>query len=187
MVALAGNSVEGRDHPRAFLEHPSRNGSLFLPIQLYDRAGSKKHAPVWWKLRKATLTRLQTGDEGSFGTLVTDSGFKCVTGELPWRDNQTGKSCIPPGVYVVTYRFSPKHNKMCYHVENVPDRTDIEIHSANLMGDVSLGFECQLLGCIAPGKGIGQIAGQKAVIASRITLAALEADLAQETFELTIV
>lgn len=75
---------------------------------------------------------------------------------------------------------------MCYHVQDVPDRDDIEIHSANYAGDVAKGLRCQLLGCIAPGLAIGQLAGQRAVLQSKEALMALETALNHESFMLTI-
>jgi len=139
-------------------------------------------------MRKAVLTRIETGDEGTFGEILTDSGFKCFSGELPWRNNAPGKSCIPAGIYVCQYLFSPKHGK-CYHVDHitaVKGRSDIQIHSANWMGDETRGKKCQLLGCIAPGLKMGVLGGQKAVLASKQALGALEADLDRAEFELTI-
>lgn len=137
-------------------------------------------------MRKVTLTRTETGDEGTFGTIVTDSGFSVYSGELPWRGNAPGKSCIPAGAYVCQKAVSPKHGP-CYYITDVPGgRTDIEIHSANWMGDESKGFKCQLLGCIAPGRAIGELIGQKAVLSSRDALIGLEADLEGEPFHLVI-
>lgn len=136
-------------------------------------------------MRTVTLTRNETGDEGTFGTLVTDSGFTCATGELPWRDNEPNESAVPPGIYIGRWRFSPKHG-MCYHIENVPGRTDIEVHAANFMGDTGRGFKCELRGCIAPGQGVGYIDGQQAILSSAKALKDLVADLNEEDFELTI-
>lgn len=136
-------------------------------------------------MRRATLWREPSTDEGTFGSLLTDSAFHCKTGELPWRENANGASCIPPGLYVCMYRLSPIHG-MCYHVENVPGRSGVEIHSANWMGDKAKGKKCQLLGCIAPGEGVAVLEGQKAVLQSRIALLALEAEFKREAFELLI-
>lgn len=136
-------------------------------------------------MRSAKLTRIDSSDQGTFGVLITDSGFTCRTGELPWHDNQADRSCIPPGKYNVTWRFSAKHGD-CYHVENVPGRTNVEIHSANLMGDKDKGFQCQLLGCIAPGLTVGRIGMQKAVLSSRAALGELELDLGKQPFLLVI-
>lgn len=143
-------------------------------------------------MKTATLTRGPSTDEGTFGTLVTDSGFTVKTGELPWRDNKTGISCIPEGLYLVTWRNSPSKG-MCYHVESVPGRTDVEIHAANWMGDKNLvnpntdrKYLCELLGCIAPGVDFGQMTGQKALVFSKNALISLERNLNQESFRLTI-
>lgn len=137
-------------------------------------------------MRKATLTRCLSSDLGTFGELLSDSGWSCKTGELPWRENLADKSCVPPGIYLCTLRMSFKHG-LCYHLEGVPGRTEVEIHAANYMGDKSKGFLCQLEGCIAPGMSVGEINGQMGVISSRRAIRALEAEFARETFELTIV
>lgn len=137
-------------------------------------------------MRRATLTRHDTGPEGTFGTLVTDSGFSCRTGELAWHDNEPDRSCIPAGTYACTWRHSPKHGD-CYHVENVPGRTNIEIHAANFVGDKDEDMLCELLGCIAPGLQVGVLKGQMAVKQSSLGLRMLVEDLGKEPFELTIV
>jgi hypothetical protein len=135
--------------------------------------------------RFAVLTRTETDDSGTFGTLTTDNGFFCYTGELPWRENASGRSCIPAGVYRAVWATSPRHGE-CYHLQKVEGRTDIEIHSANWMGDEAKGLKCQLLGCIAPGRAIMDIVGQKGVSSSKEALAFLVADLEKEPFLLTI-
>ena len=136
-------------------------------------------------MRQAYIKRTDTSDAGTFGQIVTDSGLARVTGELPWHDNQPGISCIPTGIYTVTWRRSPKHG-VCYHVENVAGRTDIEIHSANWVGDKAKGYKCQLLGCIAPGMKVGILNGQRAVISSAAALDDLIADLGTDPWQLTI-
>jgi len=70
------------------------------------------------------------------------SFLKLATVELPWNNNQQGKSCIPVGEYVVKKRTSPKHGQH-FIIENVPNRSFCLIHSANYIRE--------LLGCIAPG------------------------------------
>jgi len=142
-------------------------------------------------MRRAILTRTETGDEGTFGTLLTDTGFTCRTGELPWRDlNKDGHgdqnvSCIPAGKYLCRFKNSPSHGP-CYHVENVPGRVGIEIHAANFMGDKLKGKRCELRGCIAPGLAVKEIHGQRGISSSRDALAALEEDLGESDFELVI-
>lgn len=136
-------------------------------------------------MRKALLTRTEQSDQGTFGVILTDSGFTCRTGELPWRENAPDRSRIPAGKYLCTWRNSPKHG-WCYHIENIAGRRGVEIHSANFMGDAAKGFRCELLGCIAPGMALGIINGQLAVTSSRKALEKLEEDLGQDPFELTI-
>lgn len=136
-------------------------------------------------MRKVKVRRTEMSDEGTFGLWKSDSGFSCYTMELPDRGNAPGKSCIPAGVYSCEWRISPKHGP-CYYILNVPGRTNVEIHSANWAGDESKGLKCQLLGCLAPGRAIGELAGQKAVLSSRDALRALESDLEGSAFELVI-
>lgn len=133
-----------------------------------------------------TLQREKSKDEGTFGVVSVEAGaFTCVSGELPWRDNAIGISCIPAGTYPCTYRNSPSHG-MCYHVENVLGRTDVEIHSANFVGALDKGYKCQLLGCIALGLSISPLDGQMAVRTSRDAVAAFENYLGKQTFTLII-
>ncbi len=136
-------------------------------------------------MRTALLTRMITSDEGTFGEILTDSGFRCSTGELPYRGNAPELSCIPAGTYICTWKKSEKHGP-CYHIEGVEGREGVEIHSANFMGDKTIGFKCELLGCIAPGTAVGVLCDQDAVLNSKVALKQLEDDLGGETFRLTI-
>lgn len=138
------------------------------------------------KKRVVNITRTETGDDGTFGQLTTDRFFQCYTLELPWRGNASELSCIPAGTYTCSWRKSAKHG-MCYHVDGVKGRTEIQIHSANWAGDSKRGLKCQLLGCIAPGRAIGELDGQKAVLSSVDALHGLENDLERKDFELIIV
>jgi Family of unknown function (DUF5675) len=143
-------------------------------------------APSQSAVKMVTVTRTETSDEGTFGTLVTDTGFQCFTIELPWRNDMANISCIPPGTYVCNWRFSQKHG-MCYHVDGVPDgRTQVEIHAANFAGDVSKGYKCQLEGCLALGESIGLLNGQKAVLESKIAVAQFNTERAMQPFTLVI-
>lgn len=132
----------------------------------------------------AVLTRYYTSDEGTVGNFESP-GFHCFTIELPWRGNRKGQSCIPAGSYICNWRYSAKHG-LCYHVEDVPGRTDIEIHAANWAGDSSKGLKVQLLGCLAPGRQIGTLEGQTAALNSRDALDGLEDALKREPFLLTV-
>jgi hypothetical protein len=122
-------------------------------------------------MRTAKLTHDDRGDGGIFGTLITDLGFTCRTVE-------NAALAIGSGTFTCLWLPSPAHG-MCYHLQNVLGRTFIEIHSAN--------WAYQLLGCIAPGATVEMVQGKKGVTLSVATLAALVANLGQQTFELTIV
>jgi hypothetical protein len=148
-------------------------------------------------MRTAVLTRQRTGDDGTFGQMVLDDGTKFYTGELPWRDNQRGKSCIPPGVYLCQWLLSPRHG-WCFHVTGVQGRSEIEIHSANWFGDKNvenpsthLPYLCELEGCISLGTTIGPLKGQLALLDSRHAIEGFEnnlkrADNSHEPFQLIL-
>ena len=102
---------------------------------------------------KAKLVRSPSTDQGTFGVLTFGSQT-CRTLELPWRDNRTQRSCIPPGVYRCQIVQSPKFGRV-YGVTNVPGRSAVLIHSANLAGDVDMGYTTQLHGCLAPCQRVG--------------------------------
>ena len=63
--------------------------------------------------------------------------------ELPWKENARRISCFPAGIYraVAVQRYSNK--KYALWIQDVPDRSQIMVHSANFVRD--------LLGCLAPG------------------------------------
>lgn len=134
------------------------------------------------------IEREKSCDEGTFGTLIIEGiTWCCFTGELPWRDNAIGKSCIPIGTYECVWHKSPKFG-WCYRVKNVPGRSHILIHAANFMGDRSKGFKSELNGCIALGNNIGIIPSnlQKAIIDSRVAVNKFASILKNEPFKLII-
>lgn len=137
-------------------------------------------------MRRAVLNRIESGDQGTFGVLKLDSGLMLFTVELPWRNNLPEKSCIPEGEYECRWRASPKFGN-CYHVLNVPDRSNILFHAGNFGGDVDLGFKSDLLGCIAPGLKICRMFGQMAVSKSRTALDRMHLDLKTAPFMLSVI
>lgn len=137
-------------------------------------------------MRRVTLERLETGDQGTFGRLVLEDGRRWFTGELPDRDNASNISCIPAGIYPCQWTLSPAFKRMMYLVHPVKGRSGIRIHAANYMGDKSKGFRCHLNGCIALGKRLGTMAGQKAVLLSAPAISEFEAAMDWQPFELEI-
>jgi hypothetical protein len=109
------------------------------------------------------LDRRTTSDQGTFGKMIGE-GFSMYTGELPWRENQQGISCIPgdvsyDGKIVCSHKFGE-----VYMVLNVPERSAILIHSGNLCGDRTKGFGSHVLGCILLGNMLGIINGQQRAV-----------------------
>lgn len=138
-------------------------------------------------MRTATLTSYASSAQGTFGTLITDSRFRCFTGELQWKNNAANLSCIPAGTYQVNWRFSEERRHFCYHVDGVPNRSAVEIHAGNVVGDVTMGLKSDSKGCILTGTCIGPYNGQTAVLHSWDALNALENDLKHQPFVLTII
>ncbi len=116
----------------------------------------------------AHLFRIRRSSHGTEGIFAAGA-FSCFTMELPWKDNRPNISCIPAGRYKVTIRVSPRFGQV-YHVTEVEGRSSILIHSGNFAGDKSLGLRTHSQGCILVGKYTGILEGQRAVLASRITL-----------------
>lgn len=138
-------------------------------------------------MRYATIQRKESGDPGTFGVLsVAGSAFKCVTGELPWRNNIRSVSCIRPGSYVCLWQFSPAHHRQVYELQNVPARNDVQIHSGNWCGDKEKGLRSDVAGCILLGDVVGVLDGQKAVLHSKKTVRDFEDEMKLEPFTLTI-
>ena len=116
-----------------------------------------------------TLQRTQQDNYGTFGEFYDPTGkLLCYTVERPWINNQPKVSCIPAGIYDVETYQSPTKGQV-WQLQDVPDRSNIEIHEAN--------FPSQLEGCIAVGDSIGIIEGQKGVTNSDKTYAMLQQEL----------
>lgn len=126
-------------------------------------------------MRHALLLRDPSTDQGTFGRgRILMPPFEAFTGELPWRDNARGLSCIPPGQYRCVWALSPRLKRYTYRLVDVPGRDGVLIHSANLFGDKTLGFVAQLEGCISLGYGRGVINGQRALLVSKPAVRAFE-------------
>jgi len=102
-----------------------------------------------------------TDKYGVFGKLFIDNKFCCYTVERPWQENKPYVSCIPCRAYLIqkgTFRNEYEN----YEIKNVPDRTHIEIHRANVADDVQ--------GCIGLGLELGVVDGKWAVLESRAAM-----------------
>ncbi len=139
------------------------------------------------------ISRYHTGDVGTIGWAqlvrmanVIDILFACDTIELPWRNNHQSLSCIPAGSYPAHVTFSPHFSAHLYELLNVPNRSDIRIHSGNFAGDTQKGFHSDVTGCILLGKSIGTLANQMAVLGSRLALADFHTVTRNESIEVAI-
>lgn len=75
-----------------------------------------------------TIGRLHLLDEGSeFLTFATL--------ELPWKNNQRSVSCIPQGNYICKNIIRPS-GKWALHLQDVPKRSEVLIHSGNYTTDI---------------------------------------------------
>lgn len=119
---------------------------------------------------KATVFRSFQEDWGTPGYLVLETGWKCDTLELQWRDNKKGVSCIKPDTYSAVVWKSPTlgskaDNKnteldethMVYRLEDKHGRGDVLIHNGNFAGDVEKGLLTQIHGCTLVGKGFTEL------------------------------
>lgn len=124
------------------------------------------------------LERYGSTSMGVFGELIVND-IKLFTVEQPWRNNKPYKSCIPAGEYQLVPHDSKKYGEtwaMVNHDLSVSHYKEANIkrfaclfHKAN--------YAKQLQGCIAPGKSLGSVSAEWAVVQSgdafKILLAAL--------------
>lgn len=94
------------------------------------------------------LQRFAHSPMGVFGTLWLPENI-LYTVERPWLDNIPRWSCIPEGEYICKPRPYYRGGYNAIHVTNVPDRSYILMHKANVMHNVE--------GCIGVGTELGFI------------------------------
>lgn len=134
-------------------------------------------------MKNVEIVRDPSTPLGTFGKLTTMM-FSCYTLELADHGNEVGKSRIPAGIYLCELKDSPKFGK-CYEIKAVPNRTDILIHRGNFAADDGHGKH-DVDGCVLLGNAIGEIGGQRALLASKDAVARFQAEMDGEPFELTI-
>jgi len=79
---------------------------------------------------KLTLHRVLMNETCTIGELYVENVIECHTLELPVRDGLPG-SAIPEGIFLVANRFSPHFGRNVPHIDNIPNRSEIEIHWGN--------------------------------------------------------
>lgn len=149
--------------------------------------------PYWNQLfmkpTQVTITRDKSTDKETTGSLVATSGgatFTCKTLELPWKNNASNISCIPPGEYDVSFTRSIKFPFGSYEVKNVPSRTGIRLHKGNYA--FKLKGLPDIQGCILLGKEYNDINNDNVVdiINSTVTVKSFEDFMQRKPFKLYI-
>tara|TARA_R110000823_G_C15501102_1_gene453192 strand:+ start:106 stop:501 length:396 start_codon:yes stop_codon:yes gene_type:complete len=92
------------------------------------------------------IIRFAAFAECTIGRLYLDKEPLYYTIERPWENNTPFVSCIPAGRYPVARVDSPSYGKDTWLIDQVPDRTHILFHVANVAHNVQ--------GCIGLGMGI---------------------------------
>lgn len=129
-------------------------------------------------MRILEITRLESGEEGSFGTMRIDKQVFCSTLEPRDRLNKPNESCIPPGQYLCQRWNSPRYGET-WMVKDVPDRAGILFHPGNLAEDTE--------GCIFLGQYVDKLRGTRAVKNSGDTFRKFMLETAgHDTLHLTI-
>lgn len=136
-------------------------------------------------MSEVKLVRFAESDEGTRGVMTLPGGKQFSTMELPWRDNRRSISCIPTGEYTCTWANSPKFG-MCYHILNVPKRSEVLFHHGNYAGDAAKGLKTDSNGCILVGEKHGILGGQRAVLSSKVSRALFESLMGGKNFTLIV-
>jgi len=128
------------------------------------------------------ITRQASTSSGTPGRLLATNAagaaYACVTLELPWRQNQSGASCIVADSYRATIWHSDHLGCDVLRLEDKHGRKDCLVHPGNFAGDESLGFETQVHGCTLVGRQYGSLLNdrghsQLAILESRVALTQL--------------
>lgn len=102
---------------------------------------------------RGTVVRGKSTQLGTPGELKLDNEFDCETLELPWHDNERGRSCTLPDTYRGRVWWSPHLNRPVIKFDDKNGRKDCEIHNGNFAGDAF----SQVHGCTEVGIGYGVI------------------------------
>lgn len=133
-------------------------------------------------MMQLVLHRLNDNGLRTRGHIVLPDGTNLHTLEEPWKNNQTGVSCVPPGTYpVVPHGWEANAGtkfKKVWRLEKTAPRVAILIHAGNTVDDIE--------GCILLGLGTGILAGKDAVVRSKDAVDLFRKIIGQSPFTLTI-
>lgn len=102
----------------------------------------------------------------------------CKSIERPWQNNKAYVSCIPAGMYKVTWNYSPAFKRDMYLLLETQPRSGIRIHPANLA--------TELHGCIAFGDAINKVKGKAFLSNSGATVKEFEKRMGYKDFYITV-
>lgn len=114
----------------------------------------------------------ESDDQGTPGYLIMP-GFRCVSLELPWRDNKKGISCIPPGKYKIKPGESSRKlggRTDLYLIHGTEPRTWVFFHAGNWAGDKAMGYRSDSKACVLLGSAHTTMYKQKAISNSQNTI-----------------
>ena len=122
------------------------------------------------------INRHESTDDGTRSDLkVVETGFTCKALDLPWRNNEKGKSSIIADTYKAVIWYSPTFKMNVIRLENKHGRSDCLIHYGNWAGDVDKNKYSDVRGCTLVGTGYDSIKNPKGqlqlgILKSRKTL-----------------
>jgi hypothetical protein len=131
------------------------------------------------------ITRGESTEQGTYGSLVGPNNFRCESLELPDYDNKTNISCISEGDYHCSVYISKRFGTV-YQVQDVQGRSYILFHVGNWAGDVTRGWISNSYGCILLGRQRAVMKGQKAITLSRFTISDFMTLMGGKDFKLRI-
>lgn len=121
-----------------------------------------------------TIRRLVETPHGMLGQISLETGTALFSME---RRRTGDHPCIPAGIYEIHLDVYHKGGYPAYEI-TVPGRSRILIHAANRARELE--------GCIAPGRSLGFLADELAVLGSREALKTLMASLHDTNDYITI-
>ena len=155
-------------YPPAFGQKSRTDYYLYLITTLEDPFNALI-SPATPLKPDVVITRLPSANTQTTGYLNARKpngvNFSCYTLELPWLNNQPNISCIPTGIYNVKWVHTFKFPFGVYQLQNVINRSGIDIHSGNFS-------KSDIKGCILFGSGYADLDkdGVQDIINSRITI-----------------
>lgn len=112
---------------------------------------------------RGEVVRQRSTALGTPGRMLLSNNFNCDTLELPWRNNERGKSCTKPDTYRGRVWWSPTLKRPVIRFEDKHGRKDCLAHNANFAAEErdqdgdGAAEVTQIHGCTAVGMTYGPI------------------------------